>query len=103
MDDFGVKRVTGVRTPFGTTSTSRVVNCTGVWAPKIGAMVGTEVPLLGLKHSYALTESIPDVKNMPNVRDHDLSLYFRVQGDNIALGGYENNPVYIDKVIKQLI
>lgn len=35
---------------------------------------------------------------MPNVRDHDSSIYFKVQGDSLSVGGYENDPVFIDQV-----
>ena len=31
---------------------------------------------------------------LPNVRDHDLSIYLKAQGDAIALGGYETNPEF---------
>ncbi|CAB1318141.1 unnamed protein product, partial [Coregonus sp. 'balchen'] len=36
--------------------------------------------------------------NMPNVRDHDASVYLRLQGDALSVGGYEQNPVFWDKV-----
>ncbi|XP_022697260.1 sarcosine dehydrogenase, mitochondrial-like isoform X2 [Varroa jacobsoni] len=98
LDDFGVTRVTGVRTSKGFIKTSQVVNCSGVWAPKIGAMVGAAVPLIPIKHAYITTEKIAGIENMPNVRDHDLSLYFRLQGDALAVGGYEPNPIILDKV-----
>lgn len=98
LDDFGVTRVTGVRTSKGFIKTSQVVNCSGVWAPKIGTMVGAAVPLIPIKHAYITTEKIAGIENMPNVRDHDLSLYFRLQGDALAVGGYEPNPIILDKV-----
>ena len=31
-------------------------------------------------------------------RDHDLSVYLRVQGECLQVGGYEPNPVFWDKV-----
>jgi sarcosine dehydrogenase len=31
---------------------------------------------------------------LPNVRDHDLSIYLKTQGDAIAIGGYEQNPEF---------
>jgi sarcosine dehydrogenase len=34
--------------------------------------------------------------SLPNVRDHDLSVYFKTQGDAMAIGGYENNPEFWD-------
>lgn len=35
---------------------------------------------------------------MPNVRDHDASVYLRLQGDALSVGGYEHNPVFWDDV-----
>lgn len=61
-------------------------------------MVGVEVPLAPMKHAYVVTERIPGIENMPNVRDHDASVYLRLQGDALSVGGYENNPVFLDKV-----
>ena len=35
---------------------------------------------------------------MPNVRDHDASVYLRLQGDALSVGGYEANPIFWDEV-----
>lgn len=34
---------------------------------------------------------------MPSIRDHDLSIYLKVQGDVIQVGGYEPRPVIMDE------
>ena len=70
----------------------------GAWAPSIGKMVGVKVPLLAMKHAYVVTERIEGIQNMPNVRDHDSSVYLKLQGDALSVGGYEPNPVFWDKV-----
>lgn len=36
---------------------------------------------------------------MPNVRDHDASVYLRLQGDALSVGGYESNPIFWDEVM----
>ncbi|XP_032706749.1 sarcosine dehydrogenase, mitochondrial-like, partial [Lontra canadensis] len=36
--------------------------------------------------------------NMPNVRDHDASVYLRLQGDALSVGGYETNPIFWEEV-----
>lgn len=95
-DDFGVRRVEGVETSLGTIRTPCVVNCTGAWAPQIGKMVGVRVPLVAMKHAYVVTNRIEGIQNMPNVRDHDASVYLRLQGDALSVGGYEPNPIFID-------
>lgn len=38
------------------------------------------------------------MQNMPNVRDHDASVYLRLQGDALSVGGYEQNPIFWDEV-----
>lgn len=62
-------------------------------------MVGLRLPLVPMKHAYVLSESIPRTRGLPNVRDHDGSVYFRVQGDCLMMGGYENNPILLDEVL----
>ena len=99
VNDVGVKKVTGVETPSGYVKTNAVVNCAGVWAPYLGQMVGAAVPLVAMYHSYIVTERIEGIENMPNVRDHDLSVYLKLQGDGLSVGGYEHNPIFWDKVI----
>lgn len=38
------------------------------------------------------------LQNMPNVRDHDASVYLRLQGDALSVGGYESNPIFWEEV-----
>ncbi|XP_028457562.1 sarcosine dehydrogenase, mitochondrial isoform X1 [Perca flavescens] len=97
-DDFGMKRVKAVETPHGTIETPCVVNCAGVWATKLGEMAGVKVPLIAMHHAYVVTERIEGIQNMPNVRDHDASVYLRLQGDALSVGGYEHNPIFWDEV-----
>lgn len=41
---------------------------------------------------------LPMFQNMPNVRDHDASVYLRLQGDALSVGGYESNPIFWEEV-----
>lgn len=70
----------------------------GAWAPYIGEMVNVAVPLIVTKHAYVLTERIEGIAGMPNVRDHDSSIYLKLQGDALSVGGYENDPIFVDQV-----
>ncbi|KAE8582310.1 hypothetical protein XENTR_v10020074 [Xenopus tropicalis] len=97
-DDLGVRRVVAVETLHGTVETPCVVNCAGAWAPKLGQMAGVNVPLVAMHHAYVVTERIEGIQNMPNVRDHDASVYLRLQGDALSVGGYESNPIFWEKV-----
>uniref|UniRef100_A0A7N6AG56 Sarcosine dehydrogenase, mitochondrial n=1 Tax=Anabas testudineus TaxID=64144 RepID=A0A7N6AG56_ANATE len=83
-DDLGVKRVKAVETPHGTIETPCVVNC-----------AGEEMCVL-LSESFIFNFHF--LQNMPNVRDHDASVYLRLQGDALSVGGYEHNPIFWDEV-----
>ena len=72
---------------------------TGAWANDINKLVGLSVPLVAMKHAYVVTEKIPGIENMPNVRDHDASVYLKLQGDALQVGGYEVDPIFIEKVV----
>ncbi|XP_025117844.1 sarcosine dehydrogenase, mitochondrial isoform X3 [Bubalus bubalis] len=97
-DDFGVLRVAAVETEHGSIRTPCVVNCAGVWARAVGRMAGVNVPLVAMHHAYVVTERIEGIQNMPNVRDHDASVYLRLQGDALSVGGYETNPIFWEEV-----
>ncbi|RDD45364.1 Sarcosine dehydrogenase, mitochondrial [Trichoplax sp. H2] len=96
INDFGVPFVTGVQTKYGEIKTNCVVNCCGVWAPALGKLAGVTVPLVPMKHAYVVTERIEGVHNLPNIRDHDSSVYLKTQGDAISFGGYEPDPIFTD-------
>uniref|UniRef100_A0A670YMR8 Sarcosine dehydrogenase, mitochondrial n=1 Tax=Pseudonaja textilis TaxID=8673 RepID=A0A670YMR8_PSETE len=98
-DDFGVPRVAAVLTKQGAIQTSCVVNCCGVWAQALGEMAGVQVPLVAMHHAYVVTEKIQGIQNMPNVRDHDASVYLRLQGDALSVGGYESNPIFCEEAL----
>nr|CAG4640629.1 EOG090X014D [Eulimnadia texana] len=103
LSAYGYRQVTGVRTEKGTIKTNCVVNCTGAWAPAIGDLAGVSVPLIATKHAYVVTERIEGIQGMPNVRDHDSSIYLKLQGDALCVGGYENDPPIIDKVASDAV
>ncbi|KAH8277859.1 hypothetical protein KR018_008772 [Drosophila ironensis] len=92
------KKITGVSTPFGDIKVDKIVNATGVWGQDLVAKHGTHLPLVPMKHAYIVSESIPGVRGLPNIRDHDYSTYFRIQGDAICMGGYEPNPILLEPV-----
>ena len=60
--------------------TSHVVNAAGAWGGSIAAMVGAELPLRAMKHAFVVTEPLEGMHGgLPNVRDHDLSIYLKAQ------------------------
>jgi len=97
----GSTKVTEVITSNGPIKTQAVVNCTGAWANYITGMVGLKIPLIGMHHAYVTTDRIEGIEGMPNVRDHDASVYLKLQGDALHIGGYEPNPILIEKGIQK--
>ena len=100
---YGSKRVIGVKTAEGTIKTERVINCTGAWANQIAGMIGLKIPLVAMKHAYVTTERIEGIENMPNVRDHDASVYLKLQGDALHIGGYEVDPIILKEVLRGMM
>ncbi|KAA0201281.1 hypothetical protein HAZT_HAZT002650 [Hyalella azteca] len=94
----GGKKVTEVKTSRGVIKTNCIINATGVWANSVASKVDLKLPLVPMKHAYVVTEKIPGIQNMPNVRDYDSSTYLRLQGDALSIGGYEANPKIIEKI-----
>lgn len=94
----GGQDVRGVETAMGTIRTNTIVNATGVWGRDLFEKFGVHIPLIPMRHAYVVSETMPGVQGLPNVRDHDFSMYFRIQGQSICMGGYENNPILLDKV-----
>jgi sarcosine dehydrogenase len=76
---YAYSRITGVQTPNGVIKTPLVVNASGAWGPKVAEMVGLYAPTMAYRHAYAVTDAIDGMRDMPNVRDHDGSFYFRLQ------------------------
>ena len=70
----------------------------GVWATQLAAMARLEIPLIPMKHAYVMSEPINGVRGCPNIRDHDLSTYYGIHGESLAMGGYEYTPEILDQV-----
>ncbi|VVC89555.1 unnamed protein product [Leptidea sinapis] len=95
----GNKEVTGVHTDKGFIKTKCVVNCAGAWGPRVARFAGIPaLPLVPFKHAYVVSEGIPEIRNAPNLRDHDVNLYIKIQGESCHIGGYENNPLILDQL-----
>ncbi|XP_015606904.1 sarcosine dehydrogenase, mitochondrial [Cephus cinctus] len=97
---FETKRVTGVETPYGLIKTNCVLNASGVWSRSTAKMAGLDIPLIPMKHAYVITAPLEGVQGLPNIRDHDGSVYFRIQGSSLCVGGYEPNPIILQCVPK---
>merc|ERR1719235_3040708 len=75
------RRVVSVQAGGGQrVKTKMVINCAGAWANEVASMSGVEIPLRAMKHAYFVTEKMEGVHpGLPNLRDHDLSIYFKTR------------------------
>jgi 4-methylaminobutanoate oxidase (formaldehyde-forming) len=114
-------RVRGVRTDRGDVAAEVVVDAGGMFAAEIGRMAGVRVPLLPMSHQYLVTQPLDAVRearatrpssqfsadsaenceltrgSLPTLRDPDLLVYYREDGDGLVMGGYErqSEPAFL--------
>jgi dimethylglycine dehydrogenase len=87
-----------VGTEHGTVVAEHVVNAAGLWARRVGRMVGLDHPLVPLPHHYLVTEEIPAIAAieglMPAVTDLEGFTYLQREGNGLLLGVYEAHPTH---------
>jgi 4-methylaminobutanoate oxidase (formaldehyde-forming) len=115
-------RVRGVRTERGDVEAGVVVDAGGMYAAEIARMAGVRVPLLPMSHQYLVTQPLEAVRearrsarvwssfgtqekpnlnhprgHLPTLRDPDLLVYYREDGDGLVMGGYErrSEPAFL--------
>jgi dimethylglycine dehydrogenase len=85
-----------VETEQGTITAEHIVNAAGLWARRVGNMVGVDHPLVPMPHHYLITEEIPEVAAiegpMAAVTDLEGFTYLQREGNGVLLGLYEQNP-----------
>lgn len=85
-----------VVTEKGTITAEHVVNAAGLWARRVGAMAGVDLPVVPMEHHYLVTEAIPELaglaQEIPTVVDPEGFTYARQEGQGLLLGVYERNP-----------
>ena len=87
-------RVTEVQTEKGNIACETVVNCTGMWARRVGKMAGANVPVASFEHQYMVTEEIKGVaRDLPVTRDPDNFVYYRSEVGGLIMGGFETEPI----------
>jgi glycine cleavage system aminomethyltransferase T/glycine/D-amino acid oxidase-like deaminating enzyme len=111
-------RVRGVRTDKGDVEAQVVVDAGGMYAAEIARLAGVRVPLIPMSHQYLVTQPLDAVRearqsvaapqkvrrtlvpdsdtkvrrtrgHLPTLRDPDLLVYYREDGDGLVMGGYE--------------
>ena len=69
-----------------------VINCAGLWARELAALVDVDVPLRAVEHMYIVTEPVPGLANpCPVVRDLDSGIYLKGDAGRLVLGMFEPN------------
>ncbi len=82
--------VTGVRTNAGEIEAEFVVNCTGMWARRLGELAGVTIPLQAAEHYYLITEQIPDLSpEWPVIEDPASHAYYREEVGGLMIGFFE--------------
>src|SRR5262249_40934072 len=93
----GLERTRGgewrIRRTDGEPLGAAVVNAAGTWAREVGQLVGLELPIVPIEHQYLVTEAIPEIaalnRELPLLREVDVSYYLRQEAQGLLLGPYE--------------
>jgi len=85
-----------IETEQGVVTAEHVVNAAGLWARRVGRMVGLDLPLTPMMHHYLITEDLPVLvqraDEMPCVTDLEGFTYLQQERKGVLLGVYERNP-----------
>ncbi len=82
---------------LGVINCEHVVNCGGLWAREVGRMVGLELPVLAMEHTYIVTGPIDELRQhnertggeIVHAIDFAGEIYTRQEGEGMLLGTYE--------------
>jgi glycine cleavage system aminomethyltransferase T/glycine/D-amino acid oxidase-like deaminating enzyme len=92
-------RVRAVETSGGRIETEAVISCAGMWGPRLGRMVGMQIPLVPMLHQYVWTTPLEELEGEggevahPILRHQDRSMYFRHRRDHYGVGSYQHRPM----------
>ncbi len=85
-----------VVTEQGTITAEHVVNAAGLWARKVGRMVGINLPVTPMQHHYLITEDVPEIVAMDReiaaITDLEGFTYLQQERKGVLLGVYERDP-----------
>ncbi len=92
-------RVRAVETEWGRIEAEVVVNAGGMYAAELGRLAGVRVPIVPFAHEYLVTQPCRErerdadgaIVHLPTLRDPDLLIYFREEGEGLVMGGYERH------------
>jgi dimethylglycine dehydrogenase len=83
----------------GTIRAEIIVNCAGMWAPELAAMLGVRLPLIVFMHQHMVTEDHPAVaaldRELVLIRDSINGFNCRQEGKGLLSGVYEHAPEFV--------
>jgi 4-methylaminobutanoate oxidase (formaldehyde-forming) len=88
--------VRAVETEAGEIECEIVVNATGMWAPRVAAMVGAFTCSIPVDHQHIALHAVEGhelPRDTPCFRDTDNLVYGKAESGGVLFGGYEPNPV----------
>ncbi len=89
--------VAGIKTSRGEFNCRYIINAAGSHAYHIARLAGLELPIVPVRHEYFVTVDLPGLDpSMPCFRIPDLTLYGRVDGGGMLLGGWESVALHTD-------
>src|SRR5688572_10972000 len=97
---FGIEnsRITKVITGRGEIRTPIVVDAAGAWTRLVGSLAGARVGAIATRHQLLITQPIPGVESHhPITRLIDCNVYVRPADGGLMVGGYESDPLQLDK------
>ncbi len=87
-----------IETDKGAITADHVVNCGGMWAKEISAMVGGILPAVQIEHEFLVTETIPEIESLghelPMLWDMSVPLYTRADRKGLIISCYEDHPKF---------
>ncbi len=85
-----------VITEQGTIVAEHVVNAAGLWARRVGRMVGLDLPVVPMSHHYLVTDDVPMLaalgREFVSITDLEGFTYLQPLGKGALLGVYERDP-----------
>ena len=80
---------------------THVVNAGGLWAREVGRMVGLELPVLAMEHTYVITEPVAEIvahnertgEELMGSIDFGGEIYTRQEGQGLLVGTYEQAAI----------
>ncbi len=86
-------RVRRIVTEKGTIECEVAVIAGGIFAAELGRLAGVRIPVIPMSHQYLVTQPFRERSDerLPTLRDPDLLVYFREEGEGLVMGGYERH------------